>query len=120
MIPRTLDALRVTELARDLGRHEEIHDRLMDGYWEQGVDLTSHEELLRLLPDLPDAERVLDSDEYRDRVHASTAQAQSIGVNGIPAWVIDGKMLVPGAQPQEVFRRAFAQLSAAASQPDRE
>jgi predicted DsbA family dithiol-disulfide isomerase len=113
VIPRTLDALRLAELARDLGRHEEINDRLMDAYWEQAVNLTDHDELRRLAHDLPpdDVERVLTTDAYRDRVHASTAQAQSIGINGIPGWVIDGKLLVPGAQPEEVFRRAFAQLA---------
>jgi predicted DsbA family dithiol-disulfide isomerase len=113
VIPRTLDALRLTELARDLGRHQEIHDRLMDAYWEDGVDLTSHDELRRLAHDLPadEVERVLTTDAYRGHVHGSTAQAQSIGVNGIPAWLIDGRLLVPGAQPREVFRHAFAQLA---------
>jgi predicted DsbA family dithiol-disulfide isomerase len=91
-----------------------IHDRLMDAYWRDGVNLTDHVELRRLLADLPadDVERVLATDAYRDRVEASTAQAQSVGINGIPAWVIDGKMLVPGAQPRDVFRRAFEQLTA--------
>lgn len=114
VVPRTLDALRLTELARDLGRHDEIHERLMDAYWRDGVNLTDHDELRRLLADLPadDVERVLSTDEYRDRVHASTAQAQSVGINGIPAWVIDGRLLVPGAQPREIFRRAFEQLAA--------
>jgi predicted DsbA family dithiol-disulfide isomerase len=85
----------------------------MDAYWTEGADLGSHDELRRLAHDLPadDVERVLSTDEYRDRVHASTAQAQSIGVNGIPAWVLDGRMLIPGAQPREVFAGAFAQLS---------
>jgi predicted DsbA family dithiol-disulfide isomerase len=114
VIPNTLDALRLTELARDLGRHDEIHDRLMDAYWRDGVDLGNRDELRRLLHDLPaaDVERVLTSDDYRDRVLASTAQAQSIGINGIPAWVIDGRLLVPGAQPREVFEQAFEQLAA--------
>jgi predicted DsbA family dithiol-disulfide isomerase len=113
VIPRTLDALRLAELARDLDRHAEIHDRFMDAYWEHGVNLTNHDELRRLAHDLPqdEVERVLTTDAYRDRVHASTAQATSIGVNGVPGWVIDGKLLVPGAQPEEVFRQAFAQLS---------
>ena len=114
VIPNTLDALRLTELARELGRHDEIHDRLMDAYWRDGVDLGNRDELRRLLHDLPGAnvERVLTSDDYRDRVLASTAQAQSIGINGIPAWVIDGRLLVPGAQPREVFEQAFEQLAA--------
>ena len=86
----------------------------MDAYWRDGVNLTDHDELRGLLADLPrdDVERVLSTDAYRDRVHASTAQAQSIGINGIPAWLIDGRLLVPGAQPREVFRRAFQQLAA--------
>jgi predicted DsbA family dithiol-disulfide isomerase len=114
VIPNSFDALRLTELARDLGRHDEIHDRLMDAYWRDAVDLGNRDELRRLLHDLPadDVERVLTSDEYRDRVHASTAQAQSAGINGIPAWVINGKLLVPGAQPREVFEQAFEQLAA--------
>jgi predicted DsbA family dithiol-disulfide isomerase len=114
VIPNSFDALRLTELARDLGRHDEIHDRLMDAYWRDAVDLGDRDELRRLVHDLPadDVERVLASDENRDRVLASTAEAQSVGINGIPAWVIDGKLLVPGAQPREVFEQAFAQLAA--------
>jgi predicted DsbA family dithiol-disulfide isomerase len=53
---------------------------------------------------------VLESDEYRDRVLASTAQAQAIGINGIPAFLLDERLLVLGAQPREVFERAFAEL----------
>jgi predicted DsbA family dithiol-disulfide isomerase len=114
VIPNSFDALRLTELARELGRHDEIHDRLMDAYWHDAVDLGDRDELRRLLHDLPadDVERVLASDEYRDPVLASTAEAQSVGINGIPAWVIDGKLLIPGAQPREVFEQAFAQLAA--------
>jgi len=114
VIPNSFDALRLAELARDLGRHDEIHDRLMDAYWRDAVDLGHRDELRRLLHDLPadDVERVLASDEYRDRVHASTNQAVSVGVTGVPAWVIDGRLLVPGAQPREVFEQAFEQLAA--------
>lgn len=76
------------------------------------MDLTDHDELRRLAHDLPrdEVERVLATDAYRERVHASTAQARSIGIDGIPGWVVDGRRLIPGAQPEEIFRRAFAQL----------
>lgn len=113
VVPNSFAALRLAELARELGRHEEIHDRLMDAYWRDAVDIGDHDELRRLLPDLPsdDVENVLTGDLYADRVRASTQQAQSAGINGIPAWVIDERLLVPGAQPREVFEQAFAQLS---------
>jgi predicted DsbA family dithiol-disulfide isomerase len=114
VVPDSLPALRLTELARDLGRHEEIHDRLMDAYWRDAVDIGNVDELRRLTHDLPAdrVEAILTGDDLTDRVHAATTQAQSLGINGIPAWVIDGKLLVPGAQPREVFRQAFAQLTA--------
>ena len=40
----------------------------------------------------------------------STAQAQAVGVTGVPAWLLDRRLLVLGAQPEEVFEQAFAQL----------
>ena len=109
VIPNSFDALR-----RSLGRHAEIHERLMDAYWRDGVDLGDRDALRRLLHDLPsaDVERVLEGDDYADRVRASTNEAVSVGVTGVPAWVIDGNLLVPGAQPREIFERVFEQLEA--------
>ena len=64
VVPRSLTALRLTELARDLGRHEELHDRLMDAYWAEGADLGDPDRLRRLAHDLPadEVERVLTTD----------------------------------------------------------
>jgi predicted DsbA family dithiol-disulfide isomerase len=114
VVPNSFAALRLAELARDLERHDELHDRLMDAYWRDGVNIGDPDELRELAHDLPpdDVERVLTTDAYADRVHASTNQAVSVGVTGVPAWVIDGRLLVPGAQPREVFEQAFAQLAA--------
>jgi predicted DsbA family dithiol-disulfide isomerase len=115
VVPNTIDALRLTELARDHGRHDEIHDRLMDAYWRDGDDIGDRAELARLLHDLPrdDVDRVLEGDDYRDRVLAATEQAQSIGITGIPAFLLDSRLLVLGAHPPETFDRAFAQLAEA-------
>ncbi len=54
--------------------------------------------------------RVLEGDEYLDVVQASTRRAHSAGVTGVPAWLLDGRLLVLGAQPREVFEQAFEQL----------
>ena len=47
----------------------------------------------------------------RSRSAGSTAQAQQIGANGIPAWLLDRRLLVLGNQPEEAFEQAFAQLA---------
>ena len=116
-IPNTRDALRLTELARDRVLHEPFHDRLMDAFWGEGRDLGDPDVLRELAAevelDAAEVEDVLASDAYLDRVLASTSEAQSIGINGIPAFLLDGKLLVLGAHPRETFDRAFEQLGIA-------
>ena len=116
-IPNSMKALRVTELARDRGLHDRVHERLMTAFWGEARDIGDDETLRELAVecglDRADVDRVLSGGEYLDRVRASTHQAQSIGISGIPGVLLDSKLLVLGAQPQEVFERAFAQLAAA-------
>jgi predicted DsbA family dithiol-disulfide isomerase len=115
VVPNSRNALRLTELARDLGLHDAAHDRFMDAYWAEARDIGDPDVLRELAAEvgLPaeGVERVLAGDDYLERVEASTQQALAIGARGVPAWILDGRLLVPGAQPQEVFERAFERLA---------
>jgi predicted DsbA family dithiol-disulfide isomerase len=114
VVPNSMSALRLTELGRDLGRHAAMHDRLMDAYWAEAKDI-GDPDVLRAeaaavgLPD-GDVEEVLTGDRYRDRVETSTREAFSMGANAVPAFVLDRRLLVLGAQPDEVFEQAFERL----------
>jgi predicted DsbA family dithiol-disulfide isomerase len=114
VVPNSRDALRLTELARDLGRHAELHDRLMDAYWAEAKDIGDHDVLRAQAASvgLPadEVDEVLGGDRYLDRVAASTREAFGFGANAVPAFVLDRRLLVLGAQPDEVFEQAFAQL----------
>jgi predicted DsbA family dithiol-disulfide isomerase len=114
VVPNTMRALRVTELARERGLHEPVHDRLMQAYWEEARNIGDPAELRALAVDAGleagEVDEVLEGDNFRDRVLGSTAQAQSIGITGIPAFLLDRRLLVMGAQPRDVFRQAFEQL----------
>jgi len=114
IVPNSMDALRLTELARDLGRHAEMHDRLMDAYWTEAKNIGDpevlREEAARLELPAEEVEEVLAGDRYRERVESSTREAYSMGANAVPAFVLDRRLLVLGAQPQAVFEQAFAQL----------
>jgi predicted DsbA family dithiol-disulfide isomerase len=117
IVPNTRLALRLTELARERGLHEPFHDRLMDAYWSEATNIGDPDELRRLASDTglaaDDVERVIeDQSLYLDVVEGSTAQAQSIGINAIPAFLLDRRLIVLGAQPLDAFRGAFAQLDA--------
>ena len=116
VVPNTMRALRLTELARDRGLHAPMHDRLMQAYWEEAEDIGDPAVLRQLavevgLPEL-DASVLIAGDALRDRVLDSTRQAQSIGITGIPAYLLDRRMLILGAQPHTVFEQAFAQPAA--------
>lgn len=117
VVPNSMRALRLTELARDLGRHEAVHDRLMNAYWSEAQNIGDPDVLRRLAADLelPPAavEDVLGSERYRDRIADSTRRANLSGANAVPAFVLDRRLLVLGAQPNEVFEQAFRQLGAA-------
>ena len=114
IVPNTMSALRLTELARDLGQHAAVHDRLMDAYWAEAQDIGDADVLRTLARDagLPreEVDDVLASERYRDRVVDSTRQAVSVGANAVPAFVLDQRLLVLGAQPEDVFEHAFTQL----------
>ncbi len=115
VVPNTMPALRVTELARDRGLHRAVHDRLMDAYWAEARNIGDPEELRTLAIEAglepAEVDEALAGDVYADRVQASTAEAQSVGITGIPAFALDGRLLILGAQPREVFEQAFAQLA---------
>jgi predicted DsbA family dithiol-disulfide isomerase len=117
VVPNTRPALRMSELARERGLHEPFHDRLMDAYWSEATDIGDPDELRRLAAevglDAEDVERVIaDPAAYLDLVEGSTRQAFSIGINAVPAFLLDRRLIVLGAQPLDVFRRAFAQPAA--------
>lgn len=118
VVPNTILALRLSELARDHDLHERFHHRLMDAYWSEAADIGDADVLRSLAAEvgLPegDVEKSVTSggDTFLSRVLDSTRYAQSIGINGIPAFVVDQRLLISGAQPIDVFVQAFAQIEA--------
>lgn len=114
VVPNTMRALRLTELARERGIHSAFHDRLMIAYWEEAQNLADPDVLLELAAeqglDLDEASVVVHGDLYRDRVESITSDAQSVGVTGVPSFALDRSLLVVGAQPREVFAQALAKL----------
>jgi predicted DsbA family dithiol-disulfide isomerase len=116
VIPNSRKALEVSELARDVGLHEAVHDRLMHAYWSEAADIGDEEVLLDLVEevgvDRAGAKAALHERRFAARVDASTQEAQRHGIHAIPAFVLDGRLLLLGAHPHEVFERAVAQLGA--------
>ena len=115
VVPNTKAALRLGELARGHGLHDAFHDRVMAAYWTEARNVGDPEELRALATEIglpaDEVEEVLGGNSYADVVDASTAQAVRVGITGVPGFVLDRRLLVLGAQPEEVFEAAYAQLA---------
>lgn len=53
---------------------------------------------------------VLDGDAYLDEVEADLAQAATFGLRGVPAFVVERRALISGAQDVETMRQALEGL----------
>jgi predicted DsbA family dithiol-disulfide isomerase len=113
-VPNSRRALMLAELGRDRGVFESLHRRLFDAYWGRGRDIGDARVLVEegSAVGLEAAEIVdaLGDGRYLERIEAATQAAVEIGAGGVPAWVIDRRLLVPGAQPHEVFSRVLERL----------
>jgi predicted DsbA family dithiol-disulfide isomerase len=109
----TRDAHRVLHLARDRGRESELLERLLHGYFGEGERLSDHPTLVRLATeaglDAAEVEEVLAGDAYAEAVEAEGDEAHDLGLGGVPAFVLDRRLLVSGAQPAEALLGALEQ-----------
>src|SRR3954454_2449418 len=105
--PNSRRALALAEYAREEGRFEEVHRALFRAYWAEGRDIGSDEVLLEVAADVgldpAEAGGRLDDPALLAAIEAQTARALECGAGGVPAWAIDEAVLVPGAQPHDVF-----------------
>jgi predicted DsbA family dithiol-disulfide isomerase len=106
-------ALMLAEFGRERGVFDELHPRLFDAYWGRGRDIGDEQVLIEegtaVGLDAAEIVDVLHDQRYLDGIEEQTRGAIGLGVSGVPAWVIDQRLLVPGAQPHEVFTRALEQ-----------
>ena len=90
---------------KDLGN--ELTERLMRGYFSEGVRIGHRDELLRLAVEVGLAEaaaaEVLDGSAFTAEVNADIALATGFGASGVPFFVFDRKYAVSGAQETALF-----------------
>jgi len=114
-VPNSRRALELAEWARARGSYDDLHERIMDAYWSEGRDITGWDVLAPIVAeaglDADEARAEVDAGAFRAPVDASTRVAQEHGIAAVPAFVLDGRLLVSGAQPHDVLRAALAKVS---------
>ena len=117
-IYNTFDAHRLLHWAELEGRQPALKLALLEAYFSKGENVSSHEVLARVAGDvgLDDAEarKVLAENRYADEVRQQEQFFQSQGIRAVPSVIINGKYLVQGGQPPEVFEQTLRQVAAEA------
>jgi predicted DsbA family dithiol-disulfide isomerase len=106
-VANAMDAHRLIQLAKTLGKGDEVEERLFRAYFMEGKNIADKEVLVDLGEDVGiSAERVresLEKGEFTDRIRQDIQESQQIGVRGVPFFVFNNQYAVSGAQPVELF-----------------
>lgn len=111
--PNTLDAHRAIRFAAEEGLVAQgaLVERLFEVYFTEGEDISDLDVIERAAE-----EAGLDSDTLRERletdedveiVREEIQRARAIGVEGVPCFIFEGKLVVMGAHPPEVLVEAI-------------
>ena len=105
--PNTLAAHRLIWLAERHGRQIEVVDALFQAYFTDGKDIGDLAQLADLAGtaglDADEVRRFLATDEGLAEVEAEEQAGRSLGIDGVPFFLLAGKYGVSGAQPAEVL-----------------
>jgi predicted DsbA family dithiol-disulfide isomerase len=113
--PNTLDAHRLIRWADEIGKAAEMKQRLMDLYFTEGADLTSHAVLAQAAADIGlDAaatRKALASDKDVAEIEREALSAKEAGIDGVPCFIFGGKFAISGAQAPEDLAEAIERMA---------
>ncbi|MBS0181177.1 MAG: DsbA family oxidoreductase [Nitrospira sp.] len=103
-IPNTFLAHRLIWYAGIQGRQDAVVEQLFKGYFEEGLDVGSRSVLVELADRAGlSATELFTSEEGVTEVKVEESVGHTLGIRGVPYFVLDGTYAISGAQPVEVF-----------------
>ncbi|WP_044043145.1 DsbA family oxidoreductase [Caballeronia insecticola] len=113
-IYNTFDAHRLLHWAQIEGKQLPLKLALLRAYHGEGRDPGNPDVLIEAAQsvglDGNRAREVIQSGAYADEVRAEEREFQQLGIQSVPAIILDRKYLVSGGQPSEVFEEAIRKI----------
>lgn len=114
----TFDAHRLVKWAGEKGKQTEMKMAFFEAYFGRAENISNPDVLVHCVEtiglDGDEAREILASDQHADAVRQDEARYQRAGVSAVPAFIINGKYLVSGAQEPETLTKAFREITEAA------
>lgn len=112
----TFDAHRLVKWAGEQGKQTEMKQALFEAYFGRAEDVSDHGVLVRCAEalglDAAKAKNILSSDQYAHTVREDEAIYQKAGVTAVPAFIINNKYLISGAQEPDTLVQALQEAGA--------
>ena len=105
--PNSVDSHRLIRFAERTGKADAMVETLFIEYFINGRDIGSRPVLLdfgrKLDLDVEGLRKYLDSEEGVRSIYDENSRAHRLGVNGVPSFVFNEKMVISGAQEPQVL-----------------
>ena len=117
--PNTIDTHRLIAWTQVVAPEhvDRLVERLFEAYFTEGADIGAVDVLTRLAGEAggdPVAARThLESGGGREEITAADARVKSIGISGVPFFILNRRLAVSGAQPPDVLGEALQQAEQA-------
>ncbi len=114
--PNTRRAHALIEHAASAGKQDAVVDALFAAYFVEGRDVGATAILLEIAEstglERESTERALSAPGVEQAIETRERAAQDAGINGVPAFLFNGRLLFSGAQTPETMSLAFKRAAA--------
>lgn len=111
VVANSFDAHRFVQYAKKQGKGDAAEESLFKAYFTEAKNTADHGVLARLADSIGldgnEVKKMLAGSDYSNEVKNDLFEAQQLGINGVPFFVIDRKYAVSGAQPSDTFLGAL-------------
>jgi protein disulfide-isomerase len=113
VVANSFDAHRLIHFGIENGLGDVTKERLLKAYFTEGKDISDHLTLIQLGAEIGlDGVAVKDmlrSDDYKSEVRLDEMKARTLGIRGVPFFVLNDRFGVSGAQSPEIFLQSLEQ-----------
>jgi predicted DsbA family dithiol-disulfide isomerase len=114
VMPNTINAHRLIQLATGSGNQDAVVEAFMKAYFEEGADLSKNENLIAIAAgaglNKEEAEALLEGNSDVGSIRQMESMSQQRGISGVPFFIINDKYGISGAQPSETLAQIFREV----------
>ena len=115
-VPNTFLAHLLISEARKEEKAEQLYLELFKAFFERGEDIGNENILQRITNNIElnfSLKNLIKSETKKEEVRAEESQYRNMGVSAVPAYIINNKKLIEGAQNSEYFTTVFKSIKVA-------